>query len=404
MNGGIKLNSNQSIIDKGQRYVMNTYGRNPMALIRGRGSWVWDADGRKFLDFVGGIAVCALGHAHPELNAVIKEQSEKLWHCSNLYWILPQVELAEKLCRATGMDKAFFANSGAEVNEGAIKLARKYFYRKNQNRFEIIAFKNSFHGRTTGALAATGQTKYQQGFEPLLPGIRFADFNNLESVKALLSERTAAILVEPVQGEGGVNPAEPEFMRGLRELCQAEGILLILDEVQCGIGRTGTFMAYQQYGIKPDIVTLAKALGGGFPIGALLATDEAASGFAPGDHASTFGGNPLACAVGDKVVDIISRADFLAKVNQQSQYLRQKLEQIVAQDSRALRVKGLGLLLGIEFSQEVKELVNICLEQGLLLVSAGPNVLRLVPPLNVSGEEIDLAVDTLKKALARWEY
>lgn len=395
--------SNQSIIDKGQRYVMNTYGRNPMALVKGQGSWVWDAEGRKYLDFVGGIAVCALGHAHPELTSVLREQSERLWHCSNLYWNKPQVELAERLCQATGMDKAFFANSGAEVNEGAIKLARKYFYRKNQNRFEIIAFKNSFHGRTTGALAVTGQTKYQQGFEPLLPGVVFAEFNNLASVEALISDKTCAVLAEPIQGEGGINPAGPSFMQGLRELCREKGILLILDEVQCGLGRTGKVMAYQHYGIRPDIVTLAKALGGGFPIGALLATDEVGTGFAPGDHASTFGGNPLACAVGSKMIDIISQPSFLNQVNRSGDYLRDKLLQIVKKDERATLVKGMGLLLGIEFSVDVKELVNTCLKNGLLLISAGPRVLRFVPPLNLTEGEIDQALKILEQSLNEWK-
>ncbi len=395
--------SNQAIIDKGQQYVMNTYGRNPMALVKGQGSWVWDAEGRKYLDLVGGIAVCSLGHAHPELTSVLREQSEKLWHCSNLYWNLPQVELAEKLCQATGMDKAFFANSGAETIEGAIKLARKYFRRKNQNRFQIIAFKNSFHGRTTGALAVTGQSKYQQGFEPLLPGVLFAEFNDLASVESLITDQTAAVLVEPIQGEGGVNPASHSFMQGLRELCQKKGILLILDEVQCGMARTGKMMAYQHYGIQPDIVTLAKALGGGFPIGALLATDEAATGFAPGDHASTFGGNPLGSAVGSKVVDIISQPSFLNQVNATGSYLQEKLQEIVEKDQRATAVKGLGLLLGIEFSVEVKELVNTCVKNGLLVISAGPRVLRFVPPLNITKEEIDQALAILEKSLEEWQ-
>jgi len=395
--------NNQTVIDKGQQYVMNTYGRTPVALVKGRGSRVWDAEGKQYLDFMSGIAVCALGHAHPELTAVLREQGEKLWHCSNIYWNVPQVELAEKLCRATGMDKAFFANSGAEANEGAIKLARKYFRRQGRNRYRIIAFRNSFHGRTTGALALTGQTKYQQGFEPLLPGVDFAEFNNLASVKALITDETCAVMVEPIQGEGGINAAAPSFMQGLRDLCTEEGILLILDEVQCGLGRTGKMMGYQQYNIKPDIVTLAKALGGGFPIGALLADSEVAGGFVPGDHASTFGGNPLACAVGLKMMEIIFAPSFLEQVQATGEYLRQKLEGIAGRDGRAVTVKGLGLLLGIEFAAEVKGLVDICLKNGLLLISAGPRVLRLVPPLNITRGEVEEAVGILEQSLQEWD-
>ena len=395
--------SNQLIIDKGQQYVMNTYGRSPIALVKGQGSWAWDAGGKKYLDFMGGIAVCALGHAHPELVTVLREQGEKLWHCSNIYWNEPQVELAEKLCSATGMDKAFFANSGAEVNEGAIKLARKYFRRQGQNRYKIIAFKNSFHGRTTGALALTGQTKYQHGFEPLLPGVEFAEFNNLASVEALVSDETCAVMVEPIQGEGGINPASLDFMQGLRELCRQAGILLILDEVQTGLGRTGKVMAYQHYNIRPDIVTLAKALGGGFPIGALLATDEVATGFVPGDHASTFGGNPLACAVGSKMIEIIAGPSFLNQVETTAGYLQGKLKAMVEREERAVTVKGMGLLLGIEFTSEVKELVSTCLKNGLLLISAGPKVLRFVPPLNITAAEVDQALEILTQSLAEWK-
>lgn len=394
--------NNRTVIDKGQQYIMNTYGRTPVALVNGHGSRVWDADGKQYLDFMSGIAVCALGHAHPELTAVLREQGEKLWHCSNIFWNVPQVELAEKLCQATGMDKAFFANSGAEANEGAIKLARKYFRRQGVDRYRIIAFRNSFHGRTTGALALTGQTKYQQGFEPLMPGVDFADFNNLASVEALINDETCAVIAEPVQGEGGVNAADPSFMQGLRELCTEKEVLLILDEVQCGLGRTGTMMGYQQYNIKPDIVTLAKALGGGFPIGALLASSEVAGGFVPGDHASTFGGNPLACAVGLKMMEIISDPSFLKQVEDTGEYLRKKLEGIVERDKRAVTVKGLGLLLGIEFSVEVKELVETCLKNGLLLIAAGPRVLRFLPPLNITRAEVDEAVGILEQSLQEW--
>ncbi|MGE5389765.1 MAG: aspartate aminotransferase family protein [Deltaproteobacteria bacterium] len=394
---------NQAIINKGQKYVMNTYGRYSLALVKGQGCKVWDADGKEYLDFVGGIAVCGLGHAHPELVKVLQEQSQKLWHVSNLYWIEPQVELAEKLCQATGMDKAFFANSGAEVNEGAIKLARKYFYRKGQDRYEIIAMKNSFHGRTLATLSVTGQTKYQEGYAPLLPGVKFAEINNLDSVASLITDKTAAVIVEPVQAEGGVNPSTTEFLQGLRKLCNEKGILLIFDEVQCGMGRTGKAMAYQHYGIKPDIVTLAKALAGGFPIGALLATEEAVTGFAPGDHASTFGGNPLACAVACKSVELLTEPAFLQNVVDTGEYLKEKLQEIVDTEASAKEVRGLGLLIGVEFDTEVKDLVNLCIANGLLVISAGPNVLRMVPPLNINKADVDAAVEILQKALEQWK-
>lgn len=380
---------------------MNTYGRFPIALVKGKGSYVWDADGKQYLDFVGGIAVCALGHCHDELQKVIREQAEQLWHVSNLYWIEPQVKLAEKLIENSGLDKAFFCNSGAEANEAAIKLARKYFYRQKEDRSKIIVFKNSFHGRTLATLTATGQTKYHEGFAPLPGGFAYADYNDLMSVEKLIDDNTAAVMLEPVQGEGGIHPADHVFMNGLQRLCNQEGILLIFDEVQCGVGRTGNFMAYQGLGVKPDIVTMAKALGGGFPIGAMLATDKAASGFAPGDHASTFGGNPLAAAVACKAVDLIADDDFLENVNKMGGYLQDSLEQI--KDERIAGVRGTGLLLGMEFNTPVKDLVNICIDKGLLLLGAGPQVLRFVPPLNINEKEINQAVALLKQALKEWE-
>lgn len=395
--------SNQSIIQKGQKCVMNTYGRFPIALVKGRGCRVWDADGKSYLDFVGGIATCSLGHAHPGLISALQEQSQKLWHVSNLYWIEPQVELAAKLCTASGLDRAFFCNSGTEANEAAIKLARKYFRRKGEDRWEIITFKNSFHGRTTGSLAATGQTKYQQGFEPLMPGFSYAVFNDLQSVKDLTTTRTCAVMIEVVQGEGGVNVADPDFIKGLETWCREQGILLIIDEVQTGMGRTGRFFAFQHYGIKPDIITLAKALGGGFPIGAMLASEEAATGFAPGDHASTFGGNPLACAVGARMVDILSGEGFLDNVVRTGEYLKSRLKGIVGKESRAVEVRGLGLLVGVEFKTEVKGLIDICIEKGLLLVGAGPNKLRFAPPLNIGQAEVDEAVGILEEALQEWQ-
>ncbi|MEN6350647.1 MAG: aspartate aminotransferase family protein [Syntrophomonas sp.] len=394
--------TNNDIINKGQQYVMNTYGRFPIALIKGKGSYVWDASGQQYLDFVGGIAVCILGHCHDEIGQVLVKQSQTLWHVSNIYWIEPQVELAEKLVKQTGLGKAFFCNSGAEANEAAIKLARKYFYRRKEGkRNQIIAFKNSFHGRTLATVTATGQPKYQEGFAPLPAGFIYAEFNNLDSVEEAINDGICAIMVEPIQGEGGVKPAEMEFLRGLRNICDREGILLIFDEVQSGMGRSGKLFAFQNYGVKPDILTTAKGLGGGFPIGTMIATDEAASGFAPGDHASTFGGNPLATAVAAKVVEIVGQKSFLEQVSRMGDFLAESLRNV--SDSRILGVRGKGLLLGIEFDTEIKELVDICMKKGLLLLGAGPKVLRFVPPLTINEMEINQAVNILKEALKEWK-
>lgn len=393
--------TNNEIMSRGQEVVMNTYGRFPIALVKGKGSYVWDANGKQYLDFVGGIAVCDLGHCPDELQQVIKEQAGLLWHVSNLYWIEPQVKLAEKLINISGLGKAFFCNSGAEANEAAIKLVRKYFFRqKEPQRNQIIVFKDSFHGRTLATLTATGQSKYQEGFAPLPEGFVYADYNDLVSVEKLINDQTAAIMLEPVQGEGGVNPADPVFLNSLRRICNREGILLVFDEVQCGVGRTGKFMACQSCGVLPDIVTMAKGLGGGFPIGAMLATDKAATGFLPGDHASTFGGNPLAAAVADKVVELVSAPVFLENVNKMGGYLRKSLEDI--RDDRIVGVRGQGLMLGVEFKTPVKDLVQICMQNGLLLLGAGPNVLRFVPPLNINEKEINQAAGILKQALKEW--
>ncbi|HHW60669.1 MAG TPA: aspartate aminotransferase family protein [Syntrophomonadaceae bacterium] len=394
--------SNQLIIEKGQQYVMNTYGRFPIAPVKGQGCYVWDADGKEYLDFLGGIAVCVLGHCDPRLQKVIQEQAARLWHISNLYWIEPQVELAEKLVKLSGLGKAFFCNSGAEANEAAIKLARKYFYRQQQTeKYQIISFKDSFHGRTLSTVAATGQEKYHEGFAPLPEGFLHARFNDIDSVKSLLNEHTAAIMVEPIQGEGGIHPAAPEFLKELRLICSQNDLLLIFDEVQCGMGRSGEVFAYQTYDVLPDIVTLAKGLGGGFPIGAMVASDRAASGFAPGDHASTFGGNPLATAVANQTVDIISRPAFLEQVQRMSHALQRELESI--NDQRIVSVRGRGLMLGVEFNQQVNELIKICMEKGLLLIGAGANVVRWVPPLIITDQELRQAMAIFTQALKEWK-
>lgn len=389
--------TNEDIMLQGQKYVMNTYGRYPLAPVKGQGTLLWDADGKTYLDFVGGIAVCLLGHCHPQLINALADQANRLWHVSNLYWIEPQVQAAQKLIEGSGLDKAFFCNSGAEANEAAIKLSRKYFYRQGQNRHQIITFQHSFHGRTLATVTATGQTKYQEGFAPLPEGFRYAEYNDLASVEAQITPETCAILVEPVQGEGGIRPASMKFLQGLRKICDQEGILLVFDEVQCGMGRTGSLFAFQQYGVKPDMVTMAKGLGGGFPIGAMLATEKAASGFQPGDHASTFGGNPLATAVANKVLEIVTEDGFLQTVEQNGQYLMEKLRGI--DSPRIIEVRGMGLIIGVEMVDEAAPLVKNCMDKGLLLVGAGPRVVRFVPPLNVSREEIDKAVDLFKQAI-----
>lgn len=394
--------SNQSIVETGQQYIMNTYGRFPISLVRGKGTYVWDADNKQYLDFVGGIATCSLGHCHDSLIQVLTEQAQTLWHVSNLYWIEGQVKLGEKLAMATGMDKAFFCNSGAEANETAIKLTRKYFYKRGESqKHEIISFTNSFHGRTLGSLSATGQTKYQKGFEPMTKGFVYANYNDLPATQAAINENTAAIIVEVIQGEGGVIPADISFLRGLRQLCDQNELLLIIDEVQTGVGRTGKFLACQLYGVKPDMVTLAKGLGGGIPIGACLAVDKVAAAFEPGNHASTFGGNPLVSAVAGKVTEIVSEEGFLKQVEKMGAYLSEKLLNL--KDPRIVQFRARGLIQGLEFDREVKDLVGICIKKGLLIINAGPNVLRFVPPLTVNEIEINGAAEILKQALQEWE-
>ncbi|MDR1159932.1 MAG: aspartate aminotransferase family protein [Syntrophomonadaceae bacterium] len=393
--------NNAELTAVGSEYVMNTYARYPLALVRGKGSKIWDADGKEYLDFIGGIAVCVLGHSDQRLNKALQEQSEKLWHCSNLFWIEPQIELAKKLVQNSGLSKAFFCNSGAEANEAAIKMVRKYFYRRgDQKRHSIIVFKNSFHGRTMAALTATGQPKYHEGFAPLVPGFAYADFNDLNSVKALINDETAAVMVEPIQGEGGVTPADIEFLQGLRQICDQKGLVLIFDEVQCGIGRSGHFFTFQKYGVKPDIVTLAKGIAGGFPMGVMLAGELPVTGFEPGDHASTFGGNPLGTAVGNAVFDIVGQEDFLQQVRDKGKYLQNNLQAL--KDKRITELRGLGLMLGLEMNANHTGLLEICRRKGLLLIGAGPKVVRWVPALNISETEMKQAVEIFAEALDEW--
>ncbi len=380
-------------IAKGKKYIMNTYGRLPILLDEGKGSWVYDLEGNKYLDFVAGIAVNSLGHSSEIIKDALREQSEKLIHCSNLYWIGPQIDLAEILCEKSGMGKAFFANSGAEANEGAIKLARKW----GKGRYEIISALQSFHGRTMGALAATGQEKYQKSFIPVLTGFKYAAFNDIESIKTQINEKTCAIMLEPIQGEGGVNEPSPEFFQEVQKLCKEHNLLLILDEVQTGIGRTGKAFGFQNYNIQPDIITLAKGLGGGVPIGAILAKDEIAEVFEPGDHASTFGGNPLVTNVALKVCQEIFKKDFLKDVREKGTYMREGLEKIKDNFSFLGKVKGKGLMIGMDISLDGGDIVNKMLEKKILINSIGGKTLRFVPPLNVEYEEIDIVLKSLEE-------
>ncbi len=392
--------NNQEILAMGQQYVMNTYGRLPMAFVKGEGCRVWDADGRQYLDFVGGLAVNSLGHAHPKVAEAVCRQAKTLLHCSNLYWIEPQVKLAKLLVENSCAGKVFFCNSGAEANEGAIKLARKYAkVNLGPDKYEIITATNSFHGRTLAAVTATGQTKYQKGFDPLPPGFNYVPYNDLAALEQSIGPQTCAVMLEPVQGEGGVIPAHPAYLEGVAGLCKEKGLLLIFDEVQCGLGRTGKFLAYRHYQVEPDIITLAKALGGGFPIGAMLAKDHVASAFQPGDHASTFGGNPLACAAALAAMETILQDGVQENAQSTGEYFKNQLTTLAQKYPYVKEVRGLGLMLGMELTIEGKDIVARCLEQGLLINCTNDNVLRFLPPLIITIEEVDQAVAILDQAM-----
>lgn len=391
----------EQLIQEGQDVVMNTYGRLPMALVKGEGSWVWDMEGNKYLDFVSGIAVNSLGHMHPAVVQAIQKQTAEILHTSNLYWIPNQIKLAKLLVDHSFADKVFFCNSGAEANEAAFKLARKYAkLHYGAEKYEIISLKNSFHGRTLATLTATGQTKYQAGYEPLPEGFSYAELNNIEDLDSKITDKTAAVILEPIQGEGGIIPAEPEFLKAVRKLCDEKGALLIFDEVQAGVGRTGKLFAYEWSGVEPDIMTLAKALGGGVPIGAMLAKDSVAESFKPGDHASTFGGNPLATAAGCAVLDVMLEEGFFEKVQKSADYFKGELQKLADKYQTGEAVRGQGFLLGWPVAKLGPEIVNDCREKGLLINFAGGKALRFVPPINVSKEEIDEAVQILDKVFA----
>lgn len=398
------MESMQDIVEMGQKYVMNTYARFPYAFTRGEGVYLYDMDGKKHLDFVSGIAVNSLGYGNEALIGNLEEQMHKVFHTSNLYWIEPQVKLAKALVERSCFDKAFFCNSGAEATESALKLARKYGNLVGgEEKCEIITMKNSFHGRTYGSITATGQTKYQKGLGPMLPGIRYAEFNNIDSVRAIASkEHTCGVLVEPVQGEGGVIPADPGFMKELRELCSQLDILMMVDEVQTGIGRTGKLFGYQNYGIEPDVMALAKGLGGGVPIGAMLAKDFCAKAFQPGDHASTFGGNFLSATAGLTVLSEIDRLDLTENARIQGEYLQEAARKLQSKYDFITEVRGLGLMQGIilKDAQLVGQIRLEAAKRGLLVIGAGYTALRIVPPLIIQREEIEEGLRILDEAMA----
>jgi predicted acetylornithine/succinylornithine family transaminase len=390
--------TNEQIIKLTERHVAQTYKRFPIVLVRGKGCKVWDRSGKAYIDFVGGLAVDNLGHCHPAVVSAIRKQAGQLLHVSNLYHIEPQSLLAAELTRASFADKVFFCNSGTEANEAAIKLARKYFYDQEQaNRHEIITMENSFHGRTFGGLSATAQSKFHKGFHPLLPGFKYVPFNNINAVEQAITSNTCAVLIEPVQGEGGVNIADKKYLKELKKLCTQEGILLIFDEVQTGFGRTGKLFAYENYGVTPDIITLAKALGGGLAIGAMAATDSVMKSFVPGTHAATFGGNPLACSAALASLKIVK--GLLDKTKSTSAYFKSRLLELASQFPVVKEVRGVGLMLAMELNQPADTIVADCMRQGILINAVQQNTLRFIPPLIITKAEIDKLIKVLSGSL-----
>ena len=393
------MNTKQ-IIEEAESNLIHTYNRYQIVLDKGDGVRLYDTDGKEYLDFGAGIAVFALGYNNKEYNDALKAQIDKLVHTSNYFYNEPAAKAAKALTAASGMDRVFFTNSGTEAVEGAIKLAKKYAYLKDGSTdHEIIAMEHSFHGRSMGALAVTGNKHYQEAFGPMIPGIKFAQFNNLDSVKELVNDKTCAIIFETIQGEGGVYPAKKEFIEGVRKLCDEKGILLILDEIQCGMGRSGSMFAFQQYGVKPDIVTSAKALGCGVPIGAFMATEQVAKALVPGDHGTTYGGNPLACAAAVEVFRLFDKLNVTDNVKNVGKYLETQLKSLVEKYDIVKAQRGIGLIQGIELTVNPKDVIAKCLDNGLILFSAGTNVIRFVPPLVITSDDVDQMMVRLKKAL-----
>ena len=393
--------SKQEEIQLAEDSLLHVYNRFSLVLDHGDGVYLYDTDGKKYLDFAAGIAVMALGYNHKEYNDAIKAQVDQLLHTSNLYYNVPTATAAKKLLKVSGMDRVFFTNSGAEAIEGAIKAAKKYAYtRDGFAGHEIIAMNHSFHGRTIGALSVTGNAHYREPFEPLMPGVKYADFNDLESVKAQITDKTCAIIFETIQGEGGIYPADPAFIQGVRKLCDEKDILLILDEIQCGMGRSGEMFAWQGYGVKPDIMTSAKALGCGVPVGAFLMTEKVAEkSLAPGDHGTTYGGNPLVGAAVAKVLESMERDELMAHVKQVGSYLSQKLDEMVEKYDCITAHRGVGLMHGLVCTKKVGEVSAKALEKGLILITAGSDVLRFVPPLVITEAEIDEMAEKLSSVL-----
>lgn len=388
-------------IEKAESALLHTYNRYQVVLEEGDGVYLFDTEGKSYLDFASGIAVCSLGYGHPVFTAALKNQVDKLLHTSNLYYTAPVADAATKLKAATQMDRVFFTNSGTEAIEGALKAARKYAYSNQSGKYEFIAMNHSFHGRSMGAVSVTGNAHYREPFEPLIGGVKFADFNDLESVKAQITDKTCAILLEPVQGEGGIYPATQEFLEGVRALCDEHDILLIFDEIQCGMGRTGNMFAWQGYGVKPDIMAMAKAIGNGVPVGAFAMTEKVAEkSLAPGDHGTTYGGNPFVCTAVSTVLDIFEQENLLSHVNEVSAYLEEKLDVIVENSEVVEARRGKGLMQGLVLTKPVGEVIKKCMNHGLIVISAGGNVLRLLPPLVITKEHVDEFIAKLEIALS----
>lgn len=391
----------QEYIDTAEQELLHTYNRFSLVLDHGEGVYLYDTDKKAYLDFAAGIAVCALGYSNEAYKNALKDQVDKLLHTSNLYYNVPTIEAAKKALKASGMDRIFFTNSGTEAIEGAIKAAKKYAYTRDGHAgHEIIAMKHSFHGRSIGALSVTGNAHYQEPFAPLMPGVKFAEYNNLESVKELVTDKTCAVIMETVQGEGGIYPADPAFIEGVRRLCDEKDILLILDEIQCGMGRTGEMFAWQNYGVKPDIMTCAKALGCGVPVGAFFLTQRVADkSLAPGDHGTTYGGNPFVGAAVSAVFDQFKACDILGHVREVAPYLEQKLDELVEKYDFLVTRRGKGLMQGVVCKLPVGKVAAAALEQGLIVITAGADVLRFVPPLVIEKQHVDEMIEKLEKAL-----
>jgi acetylornithine/N-succinyldiaminopimelate aminotransferase len=393
----------KNYIEEAEQALLHTYNRYQIVLDRGEGVYLYDIDGNKYLDFVSGIAVFALGYNYKDYNDALKEQIDKILHTSNYYYNVPAIEAAKKIKKASSMDRVFFTNSGAEAVEGALKAARKYaFLKDGKTDHEIIAMNHSFHGRTFGALSVTGNPHYREAFEPMIGNIKFADFNDFESVLSCVTDKTCAIIMETVQGEGGIYPATEEFLTKVRALCDEKDILLILDEIQCGMGRTGSMFAWQKFGVKPDIMTTAKALGCGVPVGAFLMTEKVgANSLVAGDHGTTYGGNPLACAAVNKVLDLFNNDNIIENVNNVAPYLEKRLDELKERYDFIVDRRGAGLMQGLVFNRPVADVINMALENGLILINAGTEIIRFVPSLVITKENVDEMVDILDSCLGR---